>query len=156
MGSGEPVERSRFGESPKTDNDSSRPVGQPTHRIQLARLSPAGTNLTPRVEKQAPSPATAWGDGSFEKNTRDPCPTSPSPPFGPVTWQSADRRQRPWTRASAQWSQATDHRATELARAKEAFNQQRYALALHAFESWIDEQTTSNRMILSTRATMRP
>ena len=41
--------------------------------------------------------------------------------------------------ASAQWTQATDHRATELARAKEAFNQQRYALALHAFESWIDD-----------------
>ena len=41
--------------------------------------------------------------------------------------------------ASAQWSQATDHHATELARAIEAYNQQRYALALHAFETWMDQ-----------------
>ena len=51
--------------------------------------------------------------------------------------------------ASAQWSQATNHQATELARAKEAYNQQRYALALHAFETWIDraDQTESNDFV---------
>ena len=39
----------------------------------------------------------------------------------------------PGHRTFAQWTQATDRDATELERAKEAFEQQRYALALHAF-----------------------